>query len=163
VIWKIHQSSKAKINPDLSFRNKSMQSKLCLYSYNSRGFSAEKQNLCFKLFNSSGDSLPILCNQENFLYKSSSYKVNQALPGAFVFFKPAHKASPHLSGRPQNGMFIAIPQSLKNVTTNISPQHWRIQAIKIKLNNDSLLIINSYFPNDPHTLNFDDSSLNEMF
>ena len=60
-------------------------------------------------------------------------------------------------------MFIAIPQSLKNVTTNISPQHWRIQAIKIKLNNDNLLIINSYFPNDPHTLNFDDSSLNEMF
>ena len=153
------QSSMVKINPAPSFNNKNIQSKLCLYSFNSRGFSADKQSFCFKLFNSTGDYLPILCNQENFLYKSSSYKVNQALPGAFIFFKPAHKENPLSRGRPQNGMFIAIPQSLKNVTFNISPQHWRIQAIKIQLNNASLVIINTYFPNDPRTADFDDSSL----
>ena len=157
------QSSMVKINPAPSFNNKNIQSKLCLYSFNSRGFSADKQSFCFKLFNSTGDYLPILCNQENFLYKSSSYKVNQALPGAFIFFKPAHKENPLSRGRPQNGMFIAIPQSLKNVTFNISPQHWRIQAIKIQLNNASLVIINTYFPNNPRTADFDDSALNEVF
>ena len=134
--------------------------KLCFYSYNSRGFSDEKQRFCFNLFNLTGDFLPILCNQENFLYKSSAYKVQQALPGAFIFFKPAHKDCPLSGGRPQNGMFIAIPQCLKSVSTNISPLHWRLQAIKIQLETASLVIINSYFPNDPHTANFDDAELN---
>ena len=132
--------------------------KLCFY--NSRGFSDEKQRFCFNLFNLTGDFLPILCNQENFLYKSSAYKVQQALPGAFIFFKPAHKDCPLSGGRPQNGMFIAIPQCLKSVSTNISPLNWRLQAIKIQLETASLVIINSYFPNDPHTANFDDAELN---
>ena len=109
-----------------------------------------------------GEFLPILCNQENFLYKASSYKVQQALPDAFIFFKPAYKESHSTGGRPQNGMFIAIPHCLKDVTTNISPQHWRIQAIRLQLESSSLVIINSYFPNDPSTANFDDASLNEV-
>ena len=50
----------------------------------------------------------------------------------------------------------------KNVSTNISPQHWRLQAIKIRLDSASLVVINSYFPNDLHTANFDDTALNEI-
>ena len=106
-----------------SYSGEMLNSKLCIYSYNSRGFSEEKQNLCSKLFNNSGDCLPILCNQENFLYKSCSYKVKQALPNAFVFFKEAHKHYGESSGRPQNGMFIAIHKSLKNLASNISSQN----------------------------------------
>ena len=138
------------------------QTKLCIYSYNSRGFSAEKQNFCYKLFDNTGDYLPILCNQENFLYKSCRYKVQQALPNAFIYFKEAHKKLGLSGGRPQNGMFIAIDKSLKNLTTNISPQRWRVQAIKIKFEDTSLLIVNTYFPSDDQTLNFDAYVLNEV-
>ena len=67
VILMLPQSSMVKINPAPSFNNTNIQSKLGLYSFNSRGFSADKQSFCFKLFNSTGDYLPILCNQENFL------------------------------------------------------------------------------------------------
>ena len=59
-------------------------------------------------------------------------------------------------------MFIAIPECLKNVTTDISPQHWRIQAIKIQLNKTSILIVNSYLPNDSLAANPDDMALTEV-
>ena len=147
------------INP---YSGEKLSSKLCIYSYNSRGFSLEKQTICSKLFDNSGDSLPILCNQENFLYKSTSYKVKQALPNAFVFFKEAYKIHGEASGRPQNGMFIAIDKSLKNFASNISSQNWRVQAIKISLDMTNLVIINTYFPGDPQTLNFDDTVLHDM-
>ena len=137
--WEISQFPTARINSSLRSFNKTDMTKLCFYSYNSRGFSAEKQDFCSYLFKQTGDFLPILCNQENFLYKSSSYKVQQALPDAFVFFKPAHKDSPLTGGRPQNGMFIAIPKCLKNVSTNISPLNWRLQSIKIQLESAALL------------------------
>ena len=68
------------INFSFNKLESSSKTKLCIYSYNSRGFSVEKQNFCSSLFNLTGDYLPILCNQENFLYGSSSYKVKQALP-----------------------------------------------------------------------------------
>ena len=57
---------------------------------------------------------------------------------------------------------LELIDHLKDVTTNISPQHWRIQAIRLQLESSSLVIINSYFPNDPSTANFDDASLNEV-
>ena len=132
-------------------------------SSNKSGFSSEKQNFCQQLFNTTGDHLPILCNQENFLYKANSYKINKALPGAFIFFKPAHKDSPHSNGRPKNGMFTAVPKALKSSAANISPDHWRVQAIKIKLSNANLILVNTYFPNGPHTATFDDAPLAEVF
>ena len=119
---------------------------ITVYSYNSRGFDSSKQNICKLLMNNSGSSIPILCNQENFLLKANIFKIKQCLPSSHIFFKPATKKG--LEGRPKNGMFVAIPKKYRNSTTDVSPSSPRVQAILIKCINRKLLVINSYFPQD---------------
>ena len=72
------------------------------------------------------------------------------------FIKPAVKNS-HDSGRPKNGMFISVPLELRDITKDVSPNHWRVQAIVITVQNKRILIINSYFPVDKRTINLDDN------
>ena len=86
----------------------SENSKLCIISYNSRGFAAEKQDFCQLITSKAivGDKLPILCNQENFVLRGNSYRINQALPGYHCMIKPAIKET-HDKGRAKNSMFIA--------------------------------------------------------
>ena len=81
----------------------------------------DKQLFCCKLLMSSGSSTTILCNQENFLLKANGYIIKQALPDHHILFKPAEKD--YLEGRPKNGMFIAIPEIMKENVTDISPGH----------------------------------------
>ena len=58
-------------------------------------------------------------------------------------------------------MFI-VPNHLKSRTNDVSPGHWRIQAVKISLSaSSSILLINSYFPTDPRTNDFDEDELRE--
>ena len=102
--------------------------KICLFSYNTRGFSDEKQDVCKNLMIESKGYFPILCNQENFLLRANSYKVDKCLPDAKIYFKPAVKNSLN-GGRAKNGMFIAIPKELKGSAKDVSPNHWRVQAI----------------------------------
>ena len=45
-------------------------------------------------------------------------------------------------------MFICVPDSIKSYVTDISPDHWRIQAVVIESANSKTLLINSYFPYD---------------
>ena len=78
---------------------------------------------------SSGCNLTVLCNQENFLLKANGYIIKQALPDFHILFKPGLKEC--LDGRPQNGMFIAMPNTIKENVTDISPDHWRVQAALI--------------------------------
>ena len=59
----------------------------------------------------SGDSLPVICNQENFLLKSNENFARKALPDHHIIFNPATKENP--DGRPINGMFLAVPDSIK--------------------------------------------------
>ena len=66
-------------------------------------------------------------------------------------------------GRAKNGMFIAVPEELKCCVNDVSPAFWRLQAITIKSETSTLLLINSYFPNDPRTANFADEALIETF
>ena len=94
---------------------------ICIYSYNSRGFAQEKQDLCNILMKNSGSSYSILCNQENFLLQGNSYKINQCLKDAHVIFKSAIKNS-HDNGRPKNGMFIAVPLEMKEYVLDVSPK-----------------------------------------
>jgi len=133
--------------------------KICLFSYNSRGFSQEKQEFCNFLMKLSGNKLGILCNQENFLFKANSYKINQCLPDSHIIFKPCLKEQN--LGRPRNGMFIAVPNIIKENICDVSPPHWRIQAIIIKTIKSDILVISTYFPQDPKTLNFDETELIE--
>ena len=115
--------------------------KVCVYSHNSRGFSDIKKDFCRLLLSNiiTGDKLPILCNQENFILRENSYKVIQALPNFQVIINPAIKNNLD-HGRPCNSMFIAFPDTIKNQVTDVSPSFWRLQAIKIKFVSSTLLL-----------------------
>ena len=91
--------------------------------------------------------ITVLCNQENFLLRGNAYKVKQALPSCHVLFKEAKKETLD-NGRPSNGMFIALPAAYSSSITDVSPDHWRLQAAILKSDNTNILLINSYFPND---------------
>ena len=131
-------------------------------SYNSRGFSEQKQDFCKTLISQEiiGNREAIFCNQENFLLRNSSYKITRTFPNHHCFINPAIKSN-HDKGRARNGMFIAVPNSLINHVNDVSPGHWRIQAVKISLPSSTILLINSYFPTDPKTNNFNEDDLQE--
>ena len=138
-------------------KNDKGKEKVCVFSFNSRGFREEKANICKTLFMENSKYFPVLCNQENFILKGNNYKINQCLPSARIFFKEAMKDS--LEGRPKNGMFVAIPKEIKERAKDVSPNHWRVQAITLDTGNSKILIINSYFPTDPRTNEFDTKTL----
>ena len=94
-----------------------------------------------------GDKDVILLNQENFLLKANTYKLLQAVPSHQFIFNPAVRIAQH-KGRPVNGMFICVPDHLKNLVTDISPGHWRVQAVIIKNSNKNILLMNIYLPVD---------------
>ena len=108
---------------------------MCLLSYNSHGFSKHKEDICRFLLSPfvNGNKPAILCNQENFILKSNSYKIRNALPGYLTFVKPAVKNS-HDKGRPKGVMFIAVSDVLKNYVKDVSPVFWRTQAVIININ-----------------------------
>ena len=114
-----------------------MDKDLCIYSYNSRGFDSTKQDILKTLLSISGDSLPVLCNQENFLLKANGFIIEKCLPDHHIFFKPATKKG--LNGRPKNGMFVAVPISLKESVQDVSPHSSRIQCILIETQNDKII------------------------
>ena len=115
--------------------NSSLVNSFCLISYNSRGFCKLKQDFCRYIISNEvvGSSLPIICNQENFLLKSNSYKINNSLPGFHVISKQAEISS-FERGRPRGGLFIALPNILRSCVVDVSPSHWRVQAILINFN-----------------------------
>ena len=58
-----------------------------------------------------------------------------------------------------NGMFIAVANDITENVLDVSPNHWRVQTITLKANNNRILIINTYFPTDPRTADFDITEL----
>ena len=109
-----------------------------------------------------GNKIPVLCNQENFLLRGNNYKVKQALPNCHIVFKGGKKTILD-RGRPANGMFIAIPDKFNGSIQDVSPQHWRLQAVILKCDNSNILVINSYFPTDPATVRLNEAELEEIF
>ena len=94
-------TNKINFNPDIK--------DICILSYNSRGFREDNQTVCKDLPKIAGNKFSIICNQENFLLKGNKYKIEQCLPDHQMYFKPATKVG--LTGRPNNGMFVAIPNN----------------------------------------------------
>ena len=103
------------------------------------------------------DYYPILCNQENPLLQGNRYLAKKCLSDARLFFKKAVKDN--LDGRPKNGMFIAIPDVIKEQVKDVSPAHWRVQAIILSTPRNRILLINSYFPTDTKTATSDTGDL----
>ena len=107
-----------------------MYKKLCIFSYNSRGFNSSKQEFLKALTITAGDSLPVICNQENFLLKANEYFARNALPNHHIYFNPATKEN--LNGRPKNGMFVVVPELLKELVKDVSPPSKRMQGLLFK-------------------------------
>ena len=103
------------------------------------------------------DYYPILSNQENFLLQGNRYLAKNCLLDARLVFKKAVKDN--FEGRPKNGMFVAVPDVIKQQANDVSPAHWRIQAIILSTSRNRILFINSYFPTDPKTATSDTSDL----
>ena len=61
---------------------------ICIYSFNSRDFGDDKQDMCRLLMLENEKFVPILCNQENFLLLNNGYRVKQVLPDCHIFFNP---------------------------------------------------------------------------
>ena len=97
-----------------------------------------------------------MCVQEHFLLRGNSYIVQKALPNSHIFFKSAVKENQNY-GRAKNGMFVAVPDKFKERFNDVSPNHWRVQAVTF----DSTLIISVYLPTDPGTMNYNDQELTE--
>ena len=118
-----------------SDRNKiqeTIENTACIISYNSRGSSDQKLQFMKYLVSSQcvGNKIPILSNQENFLLKANTYKLFQMCPDFQFFLNPAVKDVQN-SGRPKNGMFTCVPSTIKSYVSDVSPGHWRVQAINI--------------------------------
>ena len=109
-----------------------MMKPICIFSYNSRGFNSIKQDFLKTLVLSAGTDA-IICNQENFILKSNEYLVRKCLDSHHIFFKPAQKES--FEGRPKNGMFVAVPQYLKEIVTDVSQPSERLQSLIFKFEN----------------------------
>ena len=107
-----------------------------------------------------GSKIPIVCSQETFILRENSYKLTQALPDFQFIINPAVKNS-HDKGRPKNGMYIAFPRNIKSSFTDVSPGHWRIQAVIMKTGPLSTLLLNTYFPTDPRAQNGEQDELFE--
>ena len=56
-------------------------------------------------------------------------------------------------------MFVAIPLEIKELVPDVSPTHWRVQAIILSTPSNKVLIINSYFPTDHRVNEFDTTDL----
>ena len=68
---------------------------------------------------------------------------------------------PLIRGRAKNGMFVAVPESIKNQIEDVSPEFYRVQVLKIKIKTSCCLLVNSYFPCDPRTMGQEDPELLE--
>ena len=56
-------------------------------------------------------------------------------------------------------MFVAIPLDIKEFVLDVSPTHWRVQAIILSTPSNKVLIINTYFPTDQRVNEFDTADL----
>ena len=139
-----------------------MNQKVCIISWNSRGSSEQKLLFMTTLVSqvTVGNKIPNLCNKENFVLKANSYKLQQAVPDFHFFFNPAVKPVQD-RGRPKNGMFICVPDSVSNLFKDVSPSHWRIQAFIISTPESDNLLVNSYFPFDERNEGIDNEELAE--
>ena len=58
-------------------------------------------------------------------------------------------------------MFICVPDSVKSLVKDVSPGHWRVQAVVISTTQSRTLLINSYFPFDKRIEGEANEELNE--
>ena len=58
-------------------------------------------------------------------------------------------------------LFIAFPVSIRHSAVDVSPGFWRVQAVKFKFQDSSIILINSYFPTDTRQADSNNVELEE--
>ena len=108
----------------------------------------------------------ILCIQEHFLLDaqdrkySNTNKLRKKFTNCDMFIVPAHKNSNQVSkGRGKGGLVTMWSKKMTKYVSKIKCDNYRIQATKFNFPSGPVLIINTYFPCDPRTINFDDTEL----
>ena len=75
---------------------------------------------------------------------------------------PATRSVMQDTGRPMGGLAQLQLDSIQTKSKRISCENPRIQAQILNMKNVSILWINTYFPTDPQTANFDDTELRKV-
>ena len=121
---------------------------LRLYSYNSTGFSCQRQEFVSRKLLPSCD---ILCLQETWHIPGGESKFNR-FPG-FQFFAVSgvEISRGPLIGRPYGGVVILYRKTIANLVQHIPTGSSRLCAIKLQSNGASCVLINCYLPCDDNS------------
>ena len=80
-----------------------------------------------------------------------------------MFILPAYKENNQVTrGRGKGGLVTMWKKALTKYVSKVKCANFRIQATKFTFPSGPVLVINSYFPCDPRTDNFDDSELTTL-
>ena len=130
-------------------------------SYNSTGINSIKtswiRDLC-KVTNTN-----FLGIQEHFKSTKSVDKFfKEQFPTMFPFTIPAVRNENQDSGRARGGLSQLLNKSLNIRSDRIKTENFRLQAQILHFPTTRILWVNSYFPNDPLTILFDDTELMDV-
>ena len=139
------------------------QESLCISSYNSTGFGVGVQNFVTTLSLFSN----ILCIQEHFLLDaktknhSNTNKLRKLCNVKYdMSIVPAYKENAQVTrGRGKGGLATLWDKSLTKYVSQIKCSNFRLQATRFDFPSGSLLLLNTYFPCDPRTNNFNEDEL----
>ena len=77
-----------------------------------------------------------------------------------MFIVPGKKDNSQVSrGRAKGGLATIWKKSLTKYVSRVKCDNFRLQATLFNLPSGGILVVNSYFPCDPRTNNFDDTEL----
>ena len=135
---------------------------ICVTSYNSTGFGVNAQHFMETLLLFSN----ILCIQEHFLqdfgYKkySNTNKLRRKYSNHDMYIVPAYKKDNRVCrGRGKGGLATIWEKGLTKYVSKLKCKSFRLQGTKFSFPSGTLVVINTYFPCDPRTNEFDDSEL----
>ena len=136
---------------------------LCISSYNSTGFGlgAQKFMSTLSLFSD------IIGLQEHFLLDNPNKKYSNTnkLKKVFgykydMYIVPAFKDNLQVKkGRGKGGLATLWDKPLTKYVHRVSCLNYRLQATRFDFPFGRLLLLNTYFPCDPQSVNFDETEL----
>ena len=133
-------------------------------SYNSTGFNLQRAEFLTDLISILGQDKCLISLQEHFLMSRSLNKIAELLPEDLcVYSVAAFKEGEIRRGRGKGGLSMIWPKCIDKFITRLPlKSSKRVQACLINLPRSRILWLNSYFPTDPQTQNFDDTELREV-
>ena len=96
--------------------------------------------------------------QEHFKKNVGSF-FSSNFPGFSSYIVPATRSQNQVSGRPKGGLAQLHSENLQVSVKRVPTSNPRLQAQLLEFSNISLLWMNTYFPTDPQTQQFDDTEL----